>query len=274
MPSVHHVHPEFGYFCPTPRFRRDVRVAIVSVALGAIVGAGVVTLRATHEREAASALAMTPVVQPITDGARSSDNGSSAIEAAGKAAAVRVDRLRSDLAKADAAKSETAKPATVKSEAKLDGEGREAETGKGDPVKAACEGDTWAYLDGTCVASKPRRVTVRTATDRPAVAAAPLGRSVAASGAAAAPAAAPERSQSAAAAVVVAAVPATPAATSETAAAATTKPHKTVRSTASRRRNDGDPSGARDDRARAAPVYASNGGWSGGGFFGLRFPWQ
>ena len=28
MPSARYVHPEFGYFCPTPRFRRKVRVAL------------------------------------------------------------------------------------------------------------------------------------------------------------------------------------------------------------------------------------------------------
>jgi hypothetical protein len=285
MPSVHHVHPEFGYFCPTPRFRRDVRVAIVSVALGALVGAGYVTLRATHEHETATALTMTPVVQPVTDGAAVIDNGASAIETANKADAVKVDRLRVDLTKADAAKSDTAKSDAAKSEtaksetskpAAASGESRGAEPGKTDPAKAACENKTWSYIDGTCVANKPRRVIVRAATDRPAVATAPIGRSAAASSAA--PAAAAEKQQNpVVASAVAAATPAAPAVTSETAAAASKKPQRAVHS--ARHRNDGDPRVARERAAaagaRGAPVYASNGGgFFSGGFLGMRWPWQ
>ncbi len=50
MPSAYHVHPEFGYFCPTPRRRRELRVAIVSILFGAIIGASIATLRAAHDR--------------------------------------------------------------------------------------------------------------------------------------------------------------------------------------------------------------------------------
>jgi hypothetical protein len=45
MPPAYHVHPEFGYFCPTPRRRRELRVAIVSILFGAIIGASIATLR-------------------------------------------------------------------------------------------------------------------------------------------------------------------------------------------------------------------------------------
>jgi hypothetical protein len=48
MPSAYHVHPEFGYFCPTPYRRRELRVAIVSVLFGAIIGGSIATLRAGH----------------------------------------------------------------------------------------------------------------------------------------------------------------------------------------------------------------------------------
>ena len=52
MPSTHVVHPaatefhpEFGYLCPGPQLRRMVRVALISTALGATVGAaGVLAL--------------------------------------------------------------------------------------------------------------------------------------------------------------------------------------------------------------------------------------
>ena len=44
MPSARYVHPEFGYFCPTPRFRRGLRVALACMVLG---GIGVALLRAS-----------------------------------------------------------------------------------------------------------------------------------------------------------------------------------------------------------------------------------
>ena len=50
MPSAFHVHPDFGYFGPTPYRRRGLRVAIVSVLFGAIIGGSVATLRAGHDR--------------------------------------------------------------------------------------------------------------------------------------------------------------------------------------------------------------------------------
>ena len=50
MPSAYHVHPEFGYFCPTPYRRRELRVAIVSILFGAMIGGSIATLRAGHDR--------------------------------------------------------------------------------------------------------------------------------------------------------------------------------------------------------------------------------
>jgi len=43
------VHPEFGYFCPTPYLRRELRVAIISILFGAIIGGSIATLRAGHD---------------------------------------------------------------------------------------------------------------------------------------------------------------------------------------------------------------------------------
>ena len=44
-----YVHPEFGFFCPTPRLRRELRIAFVSVLFGAFGGAlGVVALNVGH----------------------------------------------------------------------------------------------------------------------------------------------------------------------------------------------------------------------------------
>jgi hypothetical protein len=50
MPSAYRVHPEFGYFCPTPYRRRELRVAIVCILFGAMIGASIATLRAAHDR--------------------------------------------------------------------------------------------------------------------------------------------------------------------------------------------------------------------------------
>jgi hypothetical protein len=53
MPSPNQFHSEFGYMCPTPRFRRVVRVTFVAGVAGAIAGAvGVIALaqRADVER--------------------------------------------------------------------------------------------------------------------------------------------------------------------------------------------------------------------------------
>ena len=60
------LHPEFGLFSPTPRLRRELRIAAVSLLFGGIAGAlcvsGVVALRhsdnaATEITEAAHAAA-------------------------------------------------------------------------------------------------------------------------------------------------------------------------------------------------------------------------
>ena len=40
MPTSHYIHPEFGFFCPTPRFRRRLRVALACLVVAG-VGAAV-----------------------------------------------------------------------------------------------------------------------------------------------------------------------------------------------------------------------------------------
>lgn len=55
MPSAHYVHPEFGYFCLGPGLRRVLRVAVVSILFGIIIGASVIRLRAGHDRQADNA---------------------------------------------------------------------------------------------------------------------------------------------------------------------------------------------------------------------------
>jgi hypothetical protein len=45
VPLAYDVHPEFGYFCPGPRLRRELRVALVSILLGIVIGAAIATVR-------------------------------------------------------------------------------------------------------------------------------------------------------------------------------------------------------------------------------------
>jgi hypothetical protein len=48
---VYDVHPEFGYFCPAPRIRRELRVALFSILIGIMIGAAIVTVRASRAVE-------------------------------------------------------------------------------------------------------------------------------------------------------------------------------------------------------------------------------
>jgi hypothetical protein len=42
VPASHYIHPEFGFFCPTPRFRRRLRVALACLVVAGI-GAAMMT---------------------------------------------------------------------------------------------------------------------------------------------------------------------------------------------------------------------------------------
>jgi hypothetical protein len=53
--SAHYVHPEFGYFCLGPGLRRVLRVAVVFILFGLIIGTSVIRLRAGHDRRADNA---------------------------------------------------------------------------------------------------------------------------------------------------------------------------------------------------------------------------
>jgi hypothetical protein len=46
VPLAYDVHPEFGYLCPAPRVRRELRVALVSILFGMAIGAAIVTIGA------------------------------------------------------------------------------------------------------------------------------------------------------------------------------------------------------------------------------------
>ena len=131
-----YVHPEFGLFCPTPRLRRWLRVALVLVVGGA---GGLAVVASGHDPAAESALSV---------------------------AAVDED--------ADVA----TRPAMIPAPSIVAPGGRAAERPQTDAAKPTCVGDTWVYLDGKCVAVKPRKPRmVRVPVYRPAIASIPLGRS-------------------------------------------------------------------------------------------------
>ena len=54
MSLAYDVHPEFGYFCPGPRARRELRVAVVSMLLGMAIGAAIVSVGAGQAEESVS----------------------------------------------------------------------------------------------------------------------------------------------------------------------------------------------------------------------------
>jgi hypothetical protein len=51
VPPAYDIHPEFGYLCLAPRVRRELRVAVVSLLFGMMIGAAIVTVRAGHAIE-------------------------------------------------------------------------------------------------------------------------------------------------------------------------------------------------------------------------------
>ena len=75
MPTARYVHPEFGFFCPTPRLRGLVGIVVVGAACAAI---GMAVLGTTHDSDGAletahldgdsgpvtSAEAMAPIAMP------------------------------------------------------------------------------------------------------------------------------------------------------------------------------------------------------------------
>jgi hypothetical protein len=139
-----YVHPEFGAFCPTQRFRRWVRVALAGIVLGVV---GLAALGVGRSPDADSALAVARL------------DGSSGAESVAQAGSVPA--------------------AAIDPRANFAGSRITAEKAE----KPACPGETWAYVDGKCVASTPRKPRmVRVPTYRPAIAAVPLGRTASSAG--------------------------------------------------------------------------------------------
>ena len=78
MSPADHVHPEFGYFCPSQSLRRKARVAFTLITFGVIVGA--LALRASHETGSESVVLIAPVDK--------SPSGSEAISPVGQSTVI------------------------------------------------------------------------------------------------------------------------------------------------------------------------------------------
>jgi hypothetical protein len=182
--SSAYLHPEFGYFCPSPGLRRTVRIALVSAVIGVIAGAGGVAVLISEHTPTPDRVVMAAGIEASVT-AKEPDLPSSSIIKADATPMARAepdvmksDTLRSaakpDGAKSDGTKSEGAKVETAASDA-----GKLEATVKPDVAAASCEANTWAHLDGRCDSAKvPKMRIVRTAPatgrNSPGVPAAPL----------------------------------------------------------------------------------------------------
>jgi len=146
MEHSSHLHPEFGLLSPTPRLRRELRIAAISLLFGGIAGAlcvsGVVALRhsdnaATEITEAAHAAASQesePGTGPSADARAASPESHAGIAA----------------------------PPQASAEA---------------PAQRSSETSAPAVVPASAIAPKARMVRIRKAVDSAPIARLPLGRS-------------------------------------------------------------------------------------------------
>jgi hypothetical protein len=139
------LHPEFGLFSPTPRLRRELRIAAISLLCGGIAGAlcvsGVVALR--HADNAAMKITEAPHAAASQD----SEPGT--------------------------APSADARAASPESQAGTAAPPQAAEV----PAQRSSETSAPAVAPASAIAPKARMVRIRKAVDSPPIARLPLGRS-------------------------------------------------------------------------------------------------
>ena len=138
-PLARYIHPEFGGFCLTKRFRRDIRVIAVSVLIGTTVGA-----------VGASILALDTSPSPASAGAATAEGSRARVE--------------------------DAQNGTNKVGSASGGGSASSLAAEASPhPKAACRGATPGTEQG-CSFFQPRRVRVRALTDAPEMARIAVGR--------------------------------------------------------------------------------------------------
>jgi ribonuclease E len=178
VPSAY-LHPEFGYFCPSPKLRRRLWALLAFLVFGSIVGASGILSIAEHDHDAAALMvahaddgpeaqaaapgqAAAPARHPAAGGTTTIEKSAIARTAVEKAVAAR--ETKSGAVKSEVARLDTGRP----------------EAGKPDAAKPVCEETTWSYLDGKCISGNARKVrVVRVPTNRPAIAAVAIGRTAA-----------------------------------------------------------------------------------------------
>ena len=179
MEHSSHLHPEFGLLSPTPRLRRELRIAASSLLFGGIAGAlcvsGVIALR--HSDRASMEIAEAPRATASRRQPRKRVNPAAA-------------RARMRARPAPRVHAGTA----ARPQASAD-------------VSAQRSSETSVRAPASAIAPKPRMVRIRKAVDSPAIARLPLGRSEAPA-AAAPPADTPESTQASNAAPAGSDVPA------------------------------------------------------------------
>ena len=176
MEHSSHLHPEFGLLSPTPRLRRELRIAASSLLFGGIAGAlcvsGVVALR--HSDRAA---------MEIAEASRATVSRDAASQESEPGSGPSTDARAANSADTRAASSENQAGTAARPQASAEMS-----------AQRASETSAPAAAPDSAVAPKPRMVRIRKAIDSPAIARLPLGRSEAPA-AASPPADTPESTQ-------------------------------------------------------------------------------
>ncbi|HEX5863295.1 MAG TPA: hypothetical protein VF014_03375 [Casimicrobiaceae bacterium] len=173
MPLAYDVHPEFGYFSPGPRIRRELRVAVVSILVGMVVGAAIVTVHAGRavEMDAVSSHAQLKSLGPdtsvagVAEPSSSRDNVKAYPAEAIKPYPMRMVRVRSSKAASPLASiplGHTAPPEPEIAPAPALPPSPEEAEGSGAPA-ASPQAQSFAALAGTNkrISTRPRVVEAR-----------------------------------------------------------------------------------------------------------------
>ena len=95
MSPAYQIHPDFGYFCPSPGLRRELRVAVVSILFGMVIGAAIVTVGAGHAGERHGVSSNAQLRSSRSDTLLPSGNGASSMSMiAGNAQANPVEAIK------------------------------------------------------------------------------------------------------------------------------------------------------------------------------------
>jgi hypothetical protein len=150
-----YAHPDFGYLCPAPRFRRELRVAFFATVFGAVIGAVSVIALSAGDREGNSASAtQAPAVATVSE----PREGHARVNASGSNSA-------------DMARNSQVRSSPSFASPPVRSENAEARNGTN-----GCEDHLSLDSRRQCLAEKLHRPRPRRADNGPDVARVPLGR--------------------------------------------------------------------------------------------------